>query len=147
MPQSSETRSYAYPKALRLRKQGEFDAVYQAGVVKNLGPLRVLGKPNELGHCRLGLNVSGRVGKAVVRNRIKRLLREAFRLSRYDLTGAYDLIVIVRPHEPLKLPDYQRLLLEAVAKLDRHWKGKTIHHRGAEDTEKTLDKGTTDEHR
>jgi ribonuclease P protein component len=51
---------------------------------------------NELGHPRLGLSVSRKVGGAVVRNRWKRLLREAFRLRRPDLPQGVDLVVVPR---------------------------------------------------
>ncbi len=46
---------------------------------------------------RLGLSVSKKLGGAVVRNRIKRLLREAFMASAQDLSEEYDLVLIARP--------------------------------------------------
>ena len=51
---------------------------------------------NDLELTRLGLSVGRRLGKAVVRNRVKRLLREAFRLTRQRLPDGVDLIVIPR---------------------------------------------------
>lgn len=114
-------KNHTFPRTHRLRHQRDFDAAYQAGVAKSVGPLRVFAKPNDLGHGRLGLNVSTRVGNAVVRNRVKRLLRESFRLLQHELPGAYDFIVIVRPHKPLELADYQRIFRDAAGKLDREW--------------------------
>jgi CIC family chloride channel protein len=99
-------------------------ARYDAGVSVNVGPLRIHGLPNDLGHPRLGLAVSRRVGNAVVRNRNKRMLREAFRLSQHDLPkdpAAYDLVVSVRPHESLPLDDYRNLLLDAAKRLEGIW--------------------------
>ena len=58
---------------------------------------------NELDRPRLGLSVSRKVGGAVVRNRWKRMLREAFRLSKADLPRAADLVVIPRRSEPPEL--------------------------------------------
>ena len=60
------------------------------------GNLLVFGAANGLPHCRLGLSVSRKVGGAVLRNRWKRLIREAFRTSRQRLPEGLDLIVIPR---------------------------------------------------
>jgi ribonuclease P protein component len=53
--------------------------------------------PNDLGRTRLGITVSGRVGNAVVRNRVRRRLKEALR-ARWDrLTPGVDVLLIARP--------------------------------------------------
>jgi ribonuclease P protein component len=53
--------------------------------------------PNEFGHPRVGITVSSRVGNAVVRNRVRRRLREALR-ARFDrLTSGQDILVVARP--------------------------------------------------
>lgn len=86
----------SFPKTVRLRKSAEFEAVY--GVRQSAGDnlLVVHGRYNGLAHARLGLTVSRRVGNAVVRNRWKRSLREAFRQVRHRLP-ALDLVVAPRP--------------------------------------------------
>jgi ribonuclease P protein component len=115
-------RRHSFPKSLHLRSPGAFAAVYDEKVRESRGPLLVYAKPNELGHPRIGLSTSRKVGNAVRRNRIRRLLREAFRLMRHDLPHGYDLVVVVRPHEPLMLADYQRLLGGAAVKLHNAWR-------------------------
>lgn len=53
--------------------------------------------PNELGTLRLGLSVSKKVGNAVVRNGLRRRLREVFRSSSVEAKGSLDLVVSARP--------------------------------------------------
>ena len=79
-----------------------------------------------MGHPRLGLSVSRRVGTAPRRNRIKRLIREAFRLLRHDWPRGYDLVVNVRPHDPVLLADYQRMLSAMLVKLHRQWEKRGV---------------------
>jgi ribonuclease P protein component len=126
-------RRYTFGPSRRLHGSRAFEAVYAARVKKHQGPLTVFGKPNELGHARLGLSVPRRVGNAVVRNRVKRLLREAFRLSQHDWPRGYDVIVTVRPHEIATLADYQRLLFAAVRALHLEWERREKRDRGRGD--------------
>ena len=112
------------PRVMRLARTRDFDGVFRARVRTSAGPLVIWAAPNETGHCRLGLAISRRVGNAVRRNRIRRLIRESFRLVQLDLPSeprGYDLVVSARPHAPLSLGDYQRALLEAARTLHRTW--------------------------
>lgn len=111
-----------FRKRHRLSRSRDYQNVYDARVRAGRGPLLVFARPNDLPHTRLGLSVGRRVGKAVVRNRIKRLLREAFRHLRPDCPPGYDLIVHVRPHTPMKEDDYRRLLESAWRRLDATWR-------------------------
>lgn len=115
-PEPPQRRTYR--RRHRLSRSRDFDAVYREGLRRSRWPLLIFGKPNNLGHHRLGLSVSRRVGNAVMRNRIKRRLREAFRLSQPDWPGAYDLVAVVRPHEQLTLDEYARLLTACVERID-----------------------------
>lgn len=113
--------TYAYSRKHRLQHALEFQAVYEAKVRESRGPLTVFALPNDLGHPRLGLSVGRKVGTAPKRNRIKRLLREAFRLMQHDLPRGYDLVINVRPHETALLADYQRMLSASAVKLHAKW--------------------------
>lgn len=121
MPDASAHR-HTFPRRVRLRGRNAFSAVFAAKARKNAGPLSVVGKPNGLDHCRFGISIGRRVGNAPRRNRIKRLLREAFRLMQHDWPAGYDLVCIVRPHEPLTLAEYQRLLFSAVRGIHQTWR-------------------------
>lgn len=68
---------------------------------------------------RIGLSVSKKNGNAIRRNRIKRLLREAFRLSRLELPTGMDLILIPRPSSNASLIDYQNSLRSLTTRLAR----------------------------
>ncbi|MGM0489453.1 MAG: ribonuclease P protein component [Planctomycetota bacterium] len=82
-----------FSRELRLRHQSDFDRVYAGNVHAADGMLVVLGRENGTGTCRLGLSISRRVGNAVVRNRWKRLIREAFRRQRATLPRGLDMVV------------------------------------------------------
>jgi ribonuclease P protein component len=114
-------RSYTLPKSRHLRLPSEFAAVYEAKVRESRGPLTLYALPNALGHARLGMSVSRKVGTAVRRNRIRRLIRESFRLLQHDLPQGYDLVVVVRPHEPLILAEYQKMLMAMLVRVHNAW--------------------------
>lgn len=117
------TTSLAFPRKLRLSHAREFEAVYAARLRKPRGPLILFAKPNSLPHHRLGLSIGRAVGSAVRRNRLKRHIREAFRLSRHDWPvhggGAYDVVVGARKHDELELADYISLLAEGLRQLHK----------------------------
>ncbi len=116
-----QQQRYTFPRSHRLRAKADFTAVFEANVRHSRNSLTTLACPNTLAHPRIGLILSRRVGNAVRRNRIKRLLRESFRLMQHDLPNGYDFVVIVRPHEPVILADYQRLLSGLFIKLHQTW--------------------------
>ena len=84
---------FSFSRRFRLRTPAEFDRVYRAKVFAADDVLVMNACASGLNHPRLGLSVSKKVGNAVIRNRWKRLIREAFRLSRADLPGGIDLVV------------------------------------------------------
>lgn len=121
MSDSSPARRFRFNRAVRLKSTREFDAVYTKRVRKSIGPLLVYGAPNDAATVRFGLSLPRRVGTAVRRNVIKRRLREAFRLIFHDLPSGYDVVVNVKPHEPLPLAVYQQLLCDACLDLQKQW--------------------------
>jgi len=91
-------RAQGFPKAARLRKRKEFLNVQEGGhsVQVSAACLLALALPNGTKQARLGLTVSSKVGNAVVRNRIRRHLRELFRTRIQELPKGIDVVLIAR---------------------------------------------------
>ncbi len=86
------------PARGRLSRSAEFDRVYRQGRSTANRHLVLYSFPNPSGGTtRLGLSVSRRVGGAVERNRIKRLLREAYARAEQDMRPGHDVVVVARP--------------------------------------------------
>lgn len=119
---------YTFPRARRIKSQLDFVQITRRGSRLVRGPLICNAQISSSAKSRFGIRISRRCGNAAVRNRIKRLLRESFRLMQHDWPMAIDLIVTVKPHEPLLLADYQKLLSGAMVKLvnDLRVSGKAI---------------------
>ena len=85
-------------RAQRLRRPADFRRVRELAPRGIPHPLLVMYvAPNDLGATRVGITVSGRVGKAVVRNRVRRRLREAIRLRFEQLPPSADIVITARP--------------------------------------------------
>jgi ribonuclease P protein component len=97
----------------------DFDAVYAHKIRKSRGAITVHIKPNGLDEHRLGLSIGRRVGNAVTRSRLKRMIREVFRLHRSEMPThngrAYDLIVSARRHDPMTIEQYREAILGALS--------------------------------
>lgn len=81
-----KTQRHKFGPSLRLVSQREFDHVFKSGRRVKLKGLTILRMDNDLGHPRLGISIGRSFGNAVERNRMKRRLREAFRLSQHELS-------------------------------------------------------------
>ncbi len=83
-------------RQFRLRHSADFERVRSEGRLWQHPFLAMAVAPNTLGHNRYGFVASRRLGGAVVRNRVRRLLREGVRLAAPDLKPGFDMTFIAR---------------------------------------------------
>ena len=102
--------------AYRITRGAEFERAYRRRLTAGDHCLLVFVFPNGLPHARLGLSVLRKVGGAVVRNRWKRCIREAFRLLRDQLPAGVDLVVIPRADAVVETAAIQESLIRLCAK-------------------------------
>ena len=110
---------YGLPKPFRLHFKKDFEAIIRNAYRAQGEGMVIWWRPSSYpgARTRLGIVVSRKLGGAVVRNRVKRLLRESFRLNREKLKPGTDLIVSPRSSEILAdLPSAQRALLALCGK-------------------------------
>ncbi len=86
----------SFPRSHRLITQAEFKTVFDESLKVSQRCFLILFKSNQKKHARIGIIVGKRVAKsAVARNRIRRIVRESFRLNQEKLAGL-DIVVIAR---------------------------------------------------
>ncbi|MBN1974011.1 MAG: ribonuclease P protein component [Sedimentisphaerales bacterium] len=101
---SKNTKQYSFPKEKRICSNKIFVSVLSSGQRVGWGstpPLMTIYKaPNECGFSRIGISVSKSYGNAVNRNRIKRLIREVFRLNQHQIPAGFDYLVLIKRRRP-----------------------------------------------
>jgi len=115
--------SFSFPKSRRLTKASEYEHVKQKGFTRRgkLLMLNVVAVENS-GPCRAGFIASRRIGGAVVRNRVRRRLREIVRQHQHELREGFWIVLVARrdaaeanyrplEHELLRLAKRASILL------------------------------------
>lgn len=93
--------------AVTVKENYEFRRIYRKGKSAVSPQLVIYCQRNRRGHSRLGVSVSTKLGCAVVRNRVRRRIREIYRLNKAKMLPGYDLIVMARVRAVET--DYQKL--------------------------------------
>jgi len=109
-----------FPRAVRLGRRSEYEAVYHGGQRRSSQQFIVFFRPNGGEHSRFGISVKKALGGAVVRNRIKRRIREILRLSQSEIPSGWD--IVIHPRSTVARAEFASLqaellrLLRSVAK-------------------------------
>lgn len=93
--------------AVTVKENYEFRRIFRKGKSAVSPQLVIYCQRNRRGHSRLGVSVSTKLGCAVVRNRVRRRIREIYRLNKAKMLPGYDLIVVARVRAVET--DYQKL--------------------------------------
>jgi ribonuclease P protein component len=112
-------KSFTFRPAEHLRRPADFRRVYERRRSASDAWLIVYACENGLPHLRLGLSVSRKIGGAVQRNRLRRLYREAFRLTKHEMPAGLDLVVIPRQAEEPAFEELKRSLPRLVQQVAR----------------------------
>ena len=105
-----------FPARLRVARRCDFQRAFMHGRRASDGVLRVWVAANGLDHPRLGISVGKKHGNAVRRNRLKRVAREAFRLSLEEFPRGVDIICMPRWDVELTCTDCVRSMKRLVSK-------------------------------
>jgi ribonuclease P protein component len=111
--------SFRFRPTEHLRLPSEFKRVYERRRSASDGLLIVYACENGLPHLRLGLSVSRKLGQATRRNRLRRLYREAYRLTRHEMPVGLDLVLIPRSGQVPELEALKEALPRLVGQLAR----------------------------
>jgi ribonuclease P protein component len=83
---------------VRLVRKADFDAVYRHGKRRSNSHFTVFSKANDLQQSRFGFSIKRALGGAVLRNRIRRRIREVIRLHRQEISAGWDIVIHPKPN-------------------------------------------------
>src|SRR5271163_4471844 len=104
-----------FPREARLVRRGDFDAVYRAGKRRSSSHFTVFFRANQLPVSRFGFSIKKALGGAVVRNRIRRRIREIVRCHRAEIPAGWD--VVIHPKSSVARAEFVALTADLVRML------------------------------
>ena len=109
------TPDLRFPREVRLVRRGEFDFVYRGGKRRSSPHFTVFVRANERSFSRFGFSIKKALGGAVVRNRIRRRVREVVRCHRQEIPAGWDIVIhpksaVAKTPLPALTTEFLRLL-------------------------------------
>lgn len=102
MTEKAALKKNTFKKTERILKSEEFQSVKKNGKRRSTKNFNIWLAPGTTIKTRIGLAVSSRCGNAVLRNRLKRLLREFFRLNKERISDSTDIFISVKTNQSIK---------------------------------------------
>lgn len=110
-------QGFGFPRACRLVRRADFDAVYREGRKRTSREFAVFLRANGLPLSRFGWSIKKALGRAVRRNRIRRRVREIVRLHRSKIAAGWD--VVIHPRASAAAADFEALAADLLRLLPR----------------------------
>ena len=104
-----------FPRASRLLRRAEYDAVYREGRRRSSREFAVFLRPNGLELSRFGWSIKKALGSAVKRNRMRRRIREIIRLHRQEIAPGWD--IVIHPRSTVATANFSSLSKELLKML------------------------------
>lgn len=114
---ASDPPRQEFPRAARLVRRSEYDAVYREGRRRTSREFAVFLRANGLDESRFGWSIKKALGSAVKRNRIRRRIREIVRLHRQEISPGWD--IVIHPRTSVATAEFAGLTEELLKLLPR----------------------------
>lgn len=110
-PGRPEPRRLTLGPAQRLRSKKDIQRAFDQGIRRHHKPLSAcIFRRTDQEATRIVVSIGRRCGNAVMRNRIRRRVREAYRVGQQEFPDGLDILIMVKPHQPLSTADYRQVL-------------------------------------
>lgn len=112
LPGPSPRSRQGFPRAARLVRRADFEAVYRGGRRRSSAQFAIFYRANGRERSRFGISVKKALGGAVARNRIRRRIREILRLNAWEIPSGWD--IVIHPRSSVARAKFAPLAAELV---------------------------------